>query len=194
MTEPSPNWSAWRAEVDLESYDRRWQALAASGENPHGEADLVESFRPRRVLDAGCGTGRVAVELTRRGIEVVGVDADAEMVDRARSKAPELHWDVVDLAELDRPERFDVVVLAGNVVPFVAADSRPAAVAACARHLATDGVMIAGFSLRAGWPSLDDYDKWCIDAGLILRARFATWDRRPFTGGDYAVSVHESAS
>ena len=46
--------------------------------------------RRRRVLDAGCGTGRVAIELARRGIEVVGVDADPDMLERARRRAPQL--------------------------------------------------------------------------------------------------------
>jgi len=77
------------------------------------------------------------------------------------------------------------------VIPFVAPDRRADAVAACARHLTDDGRLIAGFSLRADWPTLADYDGWCTAAGLRLAERFATWDRDPFvTGGDYAVSIH----
>jgi hypothetical protein len=82
------------------------------------------------------------------------------------------------------------VVLAGNVVPYIAAQHRPAAVAACARALSAGGRLIAGFSLRVGWPSVDDYDRWCLDAGLVAEDRFATWDREPYTGGDYLVAVH----
>jgi len=88
------------------------------------------------------------------------------------------------------PDRFDVVVLAGNVVPYVAAEHRPAAVAACARALRAGGRLIAGFSLRPGWPSVDDYHRWCLDAGLVAEDRFATWDREPYAGGDYLVAVH----
>ncbi len=71
----------WLAEAGgrSDTYDRRWEELAAAGQNVHGEADLVESLAPRSVLDAGCGTGRVAVELARRGIDVVGVDLDASL-------------------------------------------------------------------------------------------------------------------
>jgi SAM-dependent methyltransferase len=185
-----PDWTAWRAGTDLDAYDRRWERLAAEGVDPHGEVALVQAYAPRAVLDAGCGTGRVAVELARRGIGVVGVDADPDMIDAARAKAPGLRWVVADLAELDLPDRFDVVVLAGNVVPYVPAARRARAVAACARHLADGGRLVAGFTLRPDWPDLPAYDGWCAAAGLRLAGRWATWDRAPYAGGDYAVSVH----
>ena len=54
--------------------------------------------------------------------------------------------------------------------------------------------LVAGFALRPGWPRLADYDGWCTAAGLTLTDRWATWDRRPYTDGDYAVSVHTSGS
>jgi SAM-dependent methyltransferase len=177
------DWSAWRERVDLAAYDERWAEIP----DPHGEADLVASLAPRRVLDGGCGTGRVGIELARRGIAVLGVDADADMVAAARAKAPELEWVHADLADLHRPERFDVVVLAGNVVPY--ATRRAELVAACARHLAPGGRLVAGFQLQEGWPSLADYDGWCAAAGLALAERYATWQRAPYSGGDYAVSV-----
>ncbi|MCX6463525.1 MAG: class I SAM-dependent methyltransferase [Pseudonocardiales bacterium] len=182
MTLPA-DWDAWRDRVDLAAYDERWAAL----ERPHGEADLVASYAPRAVLDGGCGTGRVAIELARRGIAVLGVDADPDMVAAARAKAPELTWVEGDLADLDRPERFDVVVLAGNVVPY--ATRRAELVAACARHLVPGGRLVAGFQLQEGWPDLADYDGWCAAAGLEPAERFATWERDPWAGGDYAVSV-----
>lgn len=189
MSDPLPSdWAAWRHRFAGEDYDARWERLAASGVDPHGEVALVEAYGPRSVLDAGCGTGRVAIELARRGVDVVGVDAEPDMIATARAKAPELTWHVADLARLDLAERFDVVVLAGNVVPYVAPGSRAAAVAACTRHLVPGGRLIAGFALRPGWPGLADYDGWC--AGLVLEDRWATWDRAPYTGGDYAVSVH----
>lgn len=165
--------------------------MEATGANPHGEADLVFSYGPRSVLDGGCGTGRVAIELARRGLDVVGIDLDPDMIGLARAKAPRLPWVQTDLSELELPARFDAVVLAGNVIPFVARDRRAAAVIACARHLAPGGRLIAGFQLQEGWPTLADYDRWCETAGVTLEARYATWDRDPFTDtGSYAVSVH----
>jgi SAM-dependent methyltransferase len=184
------DWSRWRDQVDLDGYDERWRRMAAAGENPHGEADLVASYRPASVLDGGCGTGRVGIELARRGIAVLGVDSDPDMIASARAKAPDLEWSVQDLADLERPERFDVVALAGNVVPYVAAGRRAAAVTACARHLARGGRLVAGFQLQPDWPTLADYDGWCAAAGLEPEDRFATWDREPYSDGTYAVSVH----
>ena len=194
MTEPlPPDWTSWRQRIDLDAYERRWQRLVEAGVDPHGEVALVQTYAPRTVLDAGCGTGRVAVELARRGVTVVGVDNDPDMIEAARAKAADVHWVVADLAALALPDRFDVVVLAGNVVPYVSAGQRAAVVSTCARHLASDGVLVAGFALRPGWPGLADYDRWCTDAGLVLADRWATWDRQPYTGGAYAVSAHERA-
>ena len=84
-------------------YDARWEEMAASGDNIHGEADLVGFLLAgsggHRVLDAGCGTGRVAIELSRRGFAVAAVDADPEMLAAAREKAPQLSWARCDLAD-----------------------------------------------------------------------------------------------
>ena len=53
----SPRWTHWRETVDLEEYHRRWERMEASGKATHGEADLIEGYRPASVLDAGCGMG-----------------------------------------------------------------------------------------------------------------------------------------
>ncbi len=187
---PSPAWLAWRRQTDLDEYESRWDALAADGQAVHGEADLVCSWAPGRVLDAGCGMGRVAVELDRRGIEVVGVDLDEDLLARARARAPHLRWVRADLAALDLGRTFDVVLLAGNVLPFVAPDRRPAAVAGCARHLAPGGRLVSGSSLREGWPQVGELEGWCRDAGLQPQARLADWGGREWTPDrDYLVSV-----
>jgi SAM-dependent methyltransferase len=174
-------------------YDRRFEELAASGMDMHGEADLVDSYRPRRVLDAGCGTGRVAIELSRRGHDVVGVDQDPSMLEVARQKAPNLSWVEADLAspEFDLGARFDVALLAGNVLIFVDPGTEAAVLAAMARHLVPGGVVIAGYSLRPGGFGVSEHDVGAEQAGLRLIDRWSTWDREPF-GPDstYAVSVH----
>ena len=179
---------------DGKAYQARFDALAERGVDIHGEARFVMSFEPSSVLDAGCGTGRVAIELARQGVEVVGVDADRSMIAEARARAPELSWVRSDLAHLDLGRRFDVVVLAGNVPLFCAEVDRPALVRSCAAHVRAGGHMIAGFALDGRY-TLDEYDAECGSAGLALAERFSTWDGRAFApGGDYAVSVHRRQS
>jgi SAM-dependent methyltransferase len=177
-----------------EGYDRRWDELAATGTDVHGEANLVERLLQeiggRRVLDAGCGTGRVAIELARRGYDVVGVDIDPTMLDTARRKAPDLRWVLSDLAGLTLDELFDVAVLAGNVVVFVGPGNQRDVLARTAAHVHPGGLLVTGFQLGVRRYGLDAYDEDTLSAGLALRDRYATWDGAPFAGGDYAVSVH----
>ena len=178
---------------DGEDYQRRFDALAAEGVDVHGEASFVAALAPATVLDAGCGTGRVAIELTRRGIEVVGVDNDPSMIATARRLAPHITWRHDDVATVDLGRRFDVVVMAGNVPLFTPPGTTAALVAGCARHLDPGGALVAGFQLDHRYP-LQQYDDEAAAAGLELERRFATWEREPFvTGGAYAVSVHRRA-
>src|SRR5215213_4103820 len=93
-------WLEQRSNVNALDYDSTYTRRAAIGENVHGEADLVASFQPASVLDAGCGTGRVGIELAKRGIDVVGVDIDARMLDVARRKAPNIEWHLADIRTL----------------------------------------------------------------------------------------------
>ncbi len=177
-----------------DAYAARWDALAAEGVDIHGEAGFVAGLGPASALDAGCGTGRVAIELARRGVDVVGVDLDPGMLATARRTAPELSWVEADLADLDLGRRFDVVVAAGNVMIFVDPGTEATVVARLADHLVPGGRLVAGFSLQRGGYDLERYDADGAAAGLELEDRFATWDRDPWVaGGDYAVSVHRAA-
>jgi SAM-dependent methyltransferase len=173
-----------------DEYQARFDRLAASGTDVHGEATFVRAYHPSSVLDAGCGTGRVAIELARHGIEVVGVDVDASMLATARRVAPDLTWHESDLTTLDLGRTFDLVVMAGNVPLFTPPGTEAALVAGVAAHVAAGGRLVAGFSVDRGY-STDDYDAHTAAAGLTLEDRFSAWDRAPWSpGGDYAVSVH----
>jgi SAM-dependent methyltransferase len=176
-----------------EPYDARFARLASEGRYLHGEADFVESLSGdvnARVLDAGCGTGRVAIELHRRGFDVVGVDVSPDMLDTARSKASHLTWILGDLSSDDLPSaHFDVALAAGNVMIFLEPGTEGAVVANLARSLVPGGALVAGFQLGRQLP-LERYDALAAAAGLRLDARFATWERAAYDGVDYAVSVH----
>lgn len=177
---------------DGDRYQERFDALAASGVHVHGEADFVTGLGPASVLDAGCGTGRVGIELARRGVEVVGVDADPSMVATALRLAPDLTWVTSDLADLDLGRRFDVVVLAGNVPLFTPPGTQGALVAGCARHLRPGGHLVAGFQLGRGYTA-GEYAAHAAAAGLVAAGRWSTWDRDPFPGdGSYLVAVHRA--
>lgn len=197
---PATRWASTAAPRG-DAYDRRWDELAAAGHDPHGEATFVMRLAPARVLDAGCGTGRVARELARRGVAVVGVDLDATMLSTARAKAPELLWIEHDLASLDLAHNpavgptsssFDVAVLAGNVMIFVTPGTEAVVLSRLAAHVHPGGYVVAGFQLQRGRLDLATYDACAAEAGLELVERWATWSLTPFVAevADYAVSVH----
>lgn len=197
-------WRDLAGDSSGEGYAQRFADLAESGADVHGEARLIAGLLTpgSRVLDAGCGAGRVAIELSRRGHSCVGVDVDDSMLAVARRQNSEVDWVTADLASLELSEQFDLVVAAGNVVPLLAAGTEAATVRRLAAHLAPHGVLVAGFGLDAvhlPLPSapfgLSEYDGWCIDAGLVLQRRLADWDGAAYRpGGGYAVSLHRHAS
>jgi SAM-dependent methyltransferase len=182
-----------------EQYAARFRAMAARGEDVHGEATFLAEMvdRPARVLDAGCGTGRVAIRLAELGYSVIGVDVDASMLLQAREEAPELDWRVGDLADLDTGQVFDVVLVAGNTLPLL----EPGTLDSTAQHLAAQldvsGLLVCGFGLDdahlpRGCPAtpLADVEAAFAAAGLEPLARFSTWDRAPFDEkSGYVVTV-----
>ncbi len=191
MTSDASNRWLQSRSVSGEAYDSTYERRAAAGENVHGEADFIQGFSPASVLDAGCGTGRVGRELARRGIEVIGVDIDEEMLATARAKAPDVLWRLDDLATVDLGRPFDAIVVAGNVMIFLTPGTEGAVLENMARHLRPGGVIIAGFQLQPGRLSLAEYDAFAEHAGLSLAGRWSTWDRQPWDAASaYAVSVH----
>jgi len=84
-----------------------------------GECDFIESEishnRQFRILDIGCGTGRHALELARRGYKVTGIDLSERQISIARQKAEKENLDVkfarADARELDFKDEFDLVIM-----------------------------------------------------------------------------------
>src|SRR5690554_1109815 len=149
-TQADPQHSHW--------YVERFRTMAAEGRDLAGEARLVDSMVPRgaRVLDAGCGPGRVGAELARRGHTVVGVDVDPVLVAAAIEDHPGPTWLVGDLAELDlpasgHPEPFDAVVCAGNVMTFLAPGTEVEVLRRLAAHPAPGGRLVIGFGAGRGY-------------------------------------------
>ena len=197
---PPSRWAQRGRPTSGAEYAASFDALAAAGTDPHGEATLCATLAApgSRILDAGCGTGRVAVRLAELGYRCVGLDSDQSMLAHARTLTTTAEWVLADLSvptELGEP--FDLVVAAGNVVPLVAAGTEPAVVRNLSGYLVAGGLLVAGFGLdpahlplaRAPF-GLSEYDEWCAAAGLELQQRYSTWDGAGYDGGGYAVSVH----
>lgn len=85
----------------------------------NGECDFIESeigFNKQiRILDIGCGTGRHAIELTKRGYTITGIDLSASQLNRAREKASasKLQIDFRELDARDLPfiNEFDMAIM-----------------------------------------------------------------------------------
>ena len=191
--------------VSGEEYAERFAALAASGKDMHGEASYCAALCSpgSRVLDAGCGTGRVATRLEELGFVCVGTDVDESMLAVARRHAPQVPWHSADLAQITSADLggasgFDLVVMAGNVVPLLAEGTVASAVRSLATLMAPGGLLVAGFGLdpahlppRCPVTSLEEYDDACAAAGMALLRRHSTWDGADFDpAAGYAVSVH----
>lgn len=184
-----------------EAYAERFRSLAASGQDSHGEARFVTGLvePPARVLDAGCGTGRIAVRLSELGYDVVGVDVDATMLAQAQAEAqaPDLDWRLADLSLLELGTVFDVVLVAGNTIPLLEPGTLEITCRRLTAHLEPAGLLVCGFGLDeahlpAGCPvtSLAAVNRAMASAGLREVELWSTWDRDPFADSGYVVSVH----
>jgi len=188
MTEEDPEHSA--------AYVQRFRTLAEQGMDLVGEARLVDAVLARgsRVLDAGCGPGRVGAHLHEAGHEVVGVDGDPVLIAAADEDHPGPRWLVGDLAELDLPaqgiaEPFDAIVCAGNVMAFLAVSTRREVLRRMRAHIAPEGRAAIGFGAGRGY----EFEDFLADARAVGWAEdllLSTWDLRPFTpDADFLVAV-----
>ena len=177
-------------------YVERFRTMAAEGRDLNGEARMVDAMlgRSSRVLDAGCGGGRLAGYLHRAGHSVVGVDIDPVLIEAAEEDHPGPTWLVGDLAELDLaalgvPADFGVIVSAGNVMTFVDPSSRRQVLRRLGDHLAPDGRLVVGFGAGRGY----GFDEFLDDAraeGLGPELLLSSWDLRPFgDDSDFLVAV-----
>jgi SAM-dependent methyltransferase len=111
------------------------------------------------VLEIGCGTGRVALDLGRHGHDVLGVDVEPVFVDALRERAAErgveASAEVGDVRELDVTGEFALIIVPMQTLQLLAdADERRAALEGMRRHLAPRGVI--ALAVVDGDPTGDD--------------------------------------
>lgn len=172
------------------NYIQRWKRIAAEGNDIDGEARLIDAIAPRgaRILDAGCGTGRLGGYLAHAGHTVVGVDLDPQLIAAAKEDFPEdelpVTWLVQNLAELDirtasgERQEFDIIVSAGNVMAFLGTAERKPALKCLHEHLSDTGRLVVGFGAGRGW-EFAEFIKMARREGLALRQRYSSWDLQP---------------
>lgn len=121
-----------------------------------------------RILELGCGVGRMTHSLVERGFQVTAVDESAEMLERVRGgrtvRSP--------IEELDLGETFDAVLLASFLVHAGDAEVRRGLLRTCARHVAPGGSVLIQ---REGADYHTDVPRERVDpSGFTVRIRFST--------------------
>ncbi len=177
-------------------YIDRFRAMERAGKDLAGEARFIDAMAERgaRILDAGCGPGRVGGYLAAAGHDIVGVDVDPALIAAAEQDHPGPRWLVGDLAELDLPARgvaepFDLIVSAGNVMTFLAPSTRTQVLSRLRAHLGTGGRAVIGFGAGREYEHTEFLDD-AAHAGLVPDLLLSTWDVRPFTeGSDFLVAI-----
>jgi len=187
-------------------YGEHFSGLIESGADVEGEARLADSLvsRGSRILDAGAGVGRIGGALLARGHDVVAVEKDPDLIDRAARYFPDLPMVASDILALS-PEslaaaghgtEFDLVVLVGNVIILGAPDTETRMLATLRDLLAPEGRILVGFHPKdspASSARLYPFEDFAADveaAGLTIQHRFGTYELHP-PADDYVVAVLE---
>jgi SAM-dependent methyltransferase len=170
--------------------------------------ELAERHPNPSVLEFGIGTGRLAIELHRRGLRVAGIEASKRMVTALRAKAPTAQIDIAigDYVSTRVPGSFSLVVLVFNTI--LDPRGRPAQLSLfenAARHLTEGGCFVieavnlrpwrriaATRALRDAYAGPDELDAMAHMHGMTRIARHASWTRAAFTAHSRRhISVYE---
>jgi SAM-dependent methyltransferase len=178
-------------------YGETFAQRVTAGEDVDGEARLADALAPRgaRILDVGSGMGRVAEALRLRGHDVVATEPDPALREQSLATYPQLEVLPHQALELD-PDAlgvFDLVVVVGNVMIYVAEDTERAVLARLGELLAPTGRVLVGFHLTGVKHGSRTYpaDEFVADAraaGLRVEQRFGSYELHQ-PNDEYAVWV-----
>lgn len=188
--EHAEEWAAWAREPDHDSF---WHF--------NGQAFLsLLPAAPQRVLDLGCGEGRLSRELKRLGHSVVGIDAAPTMVRLAREQDPEGDYRVADAAELPFPDNSFEVVAAFMALMDV--DDMSGAVSESARVLQSGGHLVMAVSHPIN--DAGRFESQAADARFLIEGSYfgkRRWEdrverdgfRMHFLGWAYPLATYAAA-
>lgn len=196
---PRPRWFTDTQDGHSQWFIERFRALEAEGADLLGEARFADMLADRgsRILDAGCGAGRMAAALHEAGHVAYGVDVDPELIAAAESDHPGPTYAVADLSELTPAdlggEPVDLVMCAGNVMVFLAPGTELQVLERLCAVTRPGGRVVLGFRREATYP-FEQYDADLADLerrGIArVEQRHSTWHLDPFDAdSDFAVTV-----
>jgi trans-aconitate methyltransferase len=140
---------------------------------------VVERLAPQpgeRILDVGCGTGALTAQIAAKGCDVVGIDRSPAMIEQARQKYPDLHFEVKDARDFAFDLPFDAV-FSNAALHWV---REPERVIACVhRALKPGGRFVAEFGGHG--------NVRCLCAGLDAACRATLGE--PFASPWYYPSI-----
>jgi SAM-dependent methyltransferase len=120
-----------------------------------------------RLLELGCGAGRITGYLSARGGDVLGIDISSSMIDYCRRRYPDLEFQVGDLADLSARENGsrDVIVAEFNVLGVLDDVERKRVLREFHRVLAPEGLLLFSAHNLAYIPQIP------APVGLVIRSR-----------------------
>ncbi len=203
--------------------DALWTALEHQFDSPDAwmqatretEAlvELLDLPEGARIADLAAGTGRIAIDLARRGFEVSAVERHPAFANRLTKKARKLSTDVEivrrDIREFERKKSFDAQILWGESFGYFDSRAEDAVfLERCARSIKPDGKLVIGITPKEGaeerWPrrtwSTMPGNRLLLEENLIIRNYSAiqhTWividgdQRKRFSGTRRLYSAAE---
>lgn len=168
------------AEARVSAPEVMWHDVECGGYSADLELwDRLATERGGRVLELGCGTGRVALHLAAQGHDVTGLEMEPELAAAARARAAErglkLHVVEGDARELALEEPFELILATMQVVQLLGGrEGRARALEAARSHLAAGGLfaaaviegqMSASFGPEANLlPDVREEDEWVFSS------------------------------